>query len=277
MSEVPSAAQLEQACRLVAVLTGSDLRSYKEGIVLRRLRAGASSRGMESIDAYLGWLASAGAEQQAEARKLFSSVSVRVSSFFRDEEVFRYLGEQVFPLLASMGREDEPLRVWSAACANGQEAYSLAIGLLDWLDKRQLRREFSVVGTDINDAAIAAAQLGAYPEKALADVPAPVRDRYFEPLPRGHFAVGQSVRRSVRFEKRDLLLDPLPSDFHLVSCRNFLIYLRREAQEELILALWKALRPGGFLVLGQGETVLGRPWKVFEHVSPGHKVYRRPP
>jgi chemotaxis methyl-accepting protein methylase len=208
---------------------------------------------------------------------LAGSLTVQVSAFFRDPEVFRHLEREVFPVLLRDEGAGDTVRVWCAACAHGQEAYSLAISLLRQLRMRRPCREVSVLGTDVDEAALAEARAGVYSTRSLKGVPPEVLEEAFEPLPGGRAAVRAAVRRHVRFQRADLL-DPTgyPVGLDLVSCRNLLIYLRREVQERVLVALAAALRPGGFLVLGQGETVLGRPWTLFDHVSPGHRIYRKP-
>lgn len=264
-----------RARRLVFSLAAADLGPYKDNLLLRHLRALARRAGFSDPEAYLDHLEQAGPEAVSEAAQLARGVSVQVSGFFRDPDVFAALEALAYPELFRPGTGD-PLRVWCAGCARGQEAYSLAISLERYARSRGLARRVGVLGTDVDEGALAAAQAGVYGQRQVEELPAAVRDEAFEPLGAGTWRVRPEVRRLVRFRRADLLdARTHPTGMDLVSCRNLLIYLRRPVQEEVILALRRALRPGGYLVLGASETALGRPWGLLEHVSPIHRIYRR--
>lgn len=262
--------------RLVLSLAGVDLAPYKENLLLRRVRAMARQRGAPDVKAYLERLEAGGQEAEDDLHRLVRGLSVSVSGFFRDPGVFLALEEKVFPNLYE-GREEATLRVWSAACARGQEAYSLAIALSGFARSRGIRLRIAVLGTDVDEAALAHARHGAYSRKALEGVPAPILVEAFAPGPDDGFVIRPEIQSLVRFQRADLL-DPgsHPRGVDLIACRNLLIYLQRTVQEHVILALRRALRPGGYLVLGASETVIGLPWSRLEHLDPAHRIYRRP-
>ncbi|GAB4261919.1 MAG: hypothetical protein Kow0092_11870 [Deferrisomatales bacterium] len=267
-------ASVSRARRALRLLIGADVSGYKSSVLHRRLRSHARQRGLDDPDAYLDWLEAAGPEAAQEARRLAQSLSVGVSGFFRDPAVFQELEDRVWPrLLAS---QPNPLRIWSAACARGQEAYSLAIALWRRGGGREGGPAFTVLGTDVDEGALRGAREGLYRERALRGVSAAVLAEAFEPVGPGEWKVRREIRTRVRFQRVDLLAGgTLPVGFDLICCRNFLIYLRRSAQERVLEALHRALAPGGFLVLGTSETLLGRPWGLFEPVSVARRIYRK--
>ncbi|MDF1553688.1 MAG: protein-glutamate O-methyltransferase CheR [Deferrisomatales bacterium] len=267
---------LTRAVEVLYALLGINLLGYKPNVLQRRLLARMRDIGSASPAEYLARLEAGGPEAGQEARRFLASLSVRVSTFFRDPQVFTALGESVFPELLARGQE---LRVWSAGCSRGQETYSLAYTLHRSAGRRDAAPGFSVLGTDVDAGALRQAGLGVYSAKALEGVPDEVRGEMFEPVAEQRWRVLPHLRRQVRFEAGNVL-DPAThagaERFDLVACRNLLIYLDRPAQEELILALRRTLRPGGYLVLGSSETVIGRPWGLLEHVDPALRIYRRP-
>ncbi|MBI5016796.1 MAG: protein-glutamate O-methyltransferase CheR [Deltaproteobacteria bacterium] len=270
-------ADVERARLLIGRLGGPDLSPYKDAVVLRRLLARSRVLGLPSIAAYLDRLERGDEEARAEVDLLERRLSVQVSSFFRNPEVFRHLEEDVLPVLLREAGTGGMVRVWCAACAHGQEAYSLAAALLRRVRLGRLGTAVSVLGSDVDAAAVATARGATYSQRSLTGLSPGVIEEMFEPAAGGRSVVREEIRRLVSFRRADLLdLSTYPERIDLVSCRNLLIYLRRDVQERVLVALAGALRPGGFLVLGQGETVLGRPWSLFDHVSPGHRIYRKP-
>ncbi len=265
----------DRACRLVAALTGVDVSAYKDAVLLRRLRARARGKWGGDPEAFLDALEAGGAPAVAEAYAVVASLRVRVSGFFRDPEAFRALEGAAYPALLAKHPPGAPLRVWSVACSRGQEPYSLAMSIADWAEARGLSVPTEVLGTDLDGPSLAVARAGWYPWHALEGLPDERRAAHFEPA-EGGWAVGPGLRQAVTFREGDALdLASHPTRCDLIACRNLLIYLKRPRQEELILALGRALKPGGFLFLGPSETLVGRPWRQFEHVDSGHRIYRR--
>ncbi len=265
----------QRARRLVFDLAGTEIGPYKENLLLRRLRALAREAGFPEPEAYLDQLEVGGPAAAAQARRIAQGVCVQVSCFFRDPAVFEAMERLVYPSLFA-DAAGRPLRVWCAACAHGQEAYSLAISLWRYARGRDLAESVAVLGTDLDEEALARARAGVFGRRALEGVPAETLTEAFAAEGKGAWRVRPEVRRLVRFQRADLLdFGSHPGGVDLISCRNLLIYLRRPIQEDVILALRRALRPGGYLVLGSSETVLGRPWALLEHLSPARRIYRR--
>lgn len=271
-------ATTERARAVVAALTGVRLTPFKSSVLARRLRIQSREFDCPTPEAYLDLLEAGGSQARSEAERLAGSLSANVSGFFRDPAAYDALEELAFPGLFEEAGPQGKVRVWSAACSRGQEPYSLGIRLWRYAHRRGLATRISVLGTDRNPEALEVARSGVYEHRWMTGVPSRVRREAFLQLGDGRWQVREEVRRLVSFRRGDVF-DPSthPKGRDLVACRNLLIYLRRSAQEDLILALRRALRPGGFLLLGSSETLLGRPWTTFEHVSPARRIYRRPP
>ena len=209
-----------------------------------------------------------------EYERLIDTLTINVTKLFRNWSAFDAIARLVVPILWEGAAR--PIRGWSAGCSSGEESYSLAI-----LFHRHaaLRGEpidasrVQVVGSDIDRASLDAARRGQFAEAAFADTPADIRRRYFSTRP--PFEVAPEIRPLVTFERRDLIVEPPPGGMHLIACRNVLIYFDRSTQETLFQRFHDALAPGGFLVLGKVETLLGPARSLFSAVDPRERVFRR--
>jgi chemotaxis methyl-accepting protein methylase len=264
----PTPAQLEEVLALVAARTGADLRGQRVPMLERRVLNDMALQRAATPAAYLARLRA----DEAAAWTLLGRLTVKVSRFFRNPEVFAALRERVLPALRAE-RGGAPLRVWSAGCARGQEPYSLAM-LLD-----AGGCEGSVLATDVDPAALAAARAATYPSAEVVDVPFALAARALEPLDDGRVAVAPRAAARVRFAGHDLT-SPLPPDeggrFDLVCCRNVLIYFVREAQAAILTRLLARVAPGGFLCLGEAEwppASLARELEVFDRTL---RIFRAP-
>ncbi len=252
----------------VARAGGLDLRAYKESAVVRRVRARAKALGEADAEAYARRVA----HDPAEARRFARSLSVAVSGFFRDPAVFQALG-RLLPELAARREGPRGLRLWSVGCSKGQEAYSLAATML------QARPEpppFRVLGTDRDERALARAREGVYGDRDVEGLPTDLRARVLERAGAGRWRVRAEVRERVEFRTADLL-DPAsyPERVDLIACRNVLIYLRRPVQVWVLEHLASALAPGGALVLGTSETLLGLRPELFVPWDARLRIYRK--
>lgn len=244
--------------------------SYKERCLLRRVGVRMRAVGAHSYAAY----AEALDRDPREYERLVDALTINVTKLFRNWEAWEALAELAIPALWARG--DWPLRVWSAGTASGEEAYSVAallhrhaerVGELDRLG------EVHVLGTDLDLASLGAAARGVYPPAAFADAPEALRVRYFG----DGGAATPELRALVRFERHDLLRDPPPTGpFHLVVCRNVVIYFDRESQEGLFEHFHDALVPGGTLFLGKVEALLGRTRALFVPLEQRQRIFRRP-
>jgi chemotaxis methyl-accepting protein methylase len=246
--------------------------SYKDKCLRRRVALRMRAKGTHSHSEYAGILDA----DPGEYDRLVRSLTINVTKFFRNWETFSAVEQKVVPALWERGEPE--LRVWSAGCASGEEPYSIAILLHKHaLERKQGHRlgSVSIVGTDIEPNCLVTAEKAVYAETALGDTPADLRARYF-PQADGLFTLPAEVRRLVTFQQGDLLQSRPPfNDVHLLACRNVVIYLEREAQDALFEAFHRVLAPGGFLVLGKVETLLGAARGLFSPVNARERIFRK--
>ncbi len=258
-------------CDKIVAERGFRCRSYKERCLVRRIGVRLRATGVHTFADYMAVLD----RDAREWDRLLDALTINVTKFFRNWEAWRTLAERVVPEL--WARPDEELRVWSAGSSSGEEAYSLAalfhahaerVGEADRIGRVR------VLGTDIDRESLAAARRGVYAEPAFADTPPELRARYFGPGPQAH--VAPELRALVTFEHRDLLREPAPPGrWHLIACRNVVIYFDRESQEDLFVRFHDALVPGGALFLGKVETLLGPVRSLVTPVEARDRVFRR--
>ena len=245
--------------------------SYKEKCLRRRIAVRMRARGVHRYSDYASMLD----RDAAEWDKLLDALTINVTKLFRNPETYAAIAQTVVPALWSNG--EPSIRVWSAGCSSGEEPYSLATLFYRHAEQRNELARLSrvrVLGTDIDKRSLAAAERGQFDEEAFADTPAELRERYFSP---GFPAtVSPAVRALVTLERRDLLLEPPPpGGHHLVVCRNVLIYFDRSTQEGLFERFHQALLPGGILVLGKVETLLGPVRTRFVPIDARERIYRK--
>src|SRR5207244_2008345 len=193
----------------------------------------------------------------SQVQALYNDMLVNVTRFFRDAGAFRVLQRSVFPSIIKQRATNAPIRIWAPGCATGEEAYSLAIELLEFLES--LGDEAGAIpiqlfGTDVSETAIVKARAGVYPENIELDVPAERLQRFFVKLD-GQYQVRKTVRELCVFAKHNLATDPPFSKMDLIVCRNVLIYLEAELQRRVSSVFHYALKTPGFLMLGVSETV----------------------
>jgi chemotaxis protein methyltransferase CheR len=243
--------------------------SYKEKCLRRRIGVRLRARGIQGYGDYARLLDG----DAREYEKLLDTLTINVTKLFRNWETYSALADRVIPPLWAFGSS---LNVWSAGCSSGEEPYSLAVLLhqhaLRVHDADRLA-QVRVLGTDIDRESLARAARGTFVEAAFADTPADLRARYFSA--QAPHAVDPAVRAMVRFERRDLINEPAPNGQHLITCRNVLIYFDRETQEQLFRRFHDALVPGGFLVLGKVETLLGPTRSLFDPVDARERIFLR--
>lgn len=232
--------------------TGHDFQHYKRATVLRRIERRLHVTGQADLAAYLHYLE----QHPAESRALLADMLIGVTNFFRDREAFEALERHVLPQLAcerDPAEGADEIRVWSAGCSTGEEAYSLGILVCEQLALEQRSCKVQVFATDLDERAIGIARSGSYPEAIVTDVP-PSRLRQFFIKEDQHYRVRKEVREKVLFARHNLLSDPPFSQIDLIVCRNLLIYLDREVQRDILQMFHFALRPGGYLFLGSSES-----------------------
>ncbi|MFQ5457453.1 MAG: CheR family methyltransferase [Myxococcota bacterium] len=261
---------------------GLDLSHYKRACVLRRLEVRLRACGCPNLKAYLEQVATDGDEVQA----FLSTLTVNVTEFFRNPPCFEQIRARCLPKLFP-GRNDDdaeeqplrrrqgPLRVWCVGCASGEESYSIAILLREYLDDHphSRPRSFEVRGSDIDAAMITRANLGCFEADRLTGVSRERRERWFDNEGEG-WRVKRRVRACVRHEVADVLRHAPEEPHDMIVCRNMMIYLAREPQETLLQRFREVLAPGGFLVLGRTELLTQNAREHFETVCPRERIYR---
>jgi chemotaxis methyl-accepting protein methylase len=245
--------------------------SYKERCVRRRIAVRMRARGAATYADYGRLLDSDGGEYG----QLLDALTVNVTRFFRNPTTFSAVARHVVPGLWDRG---DPIDVWSAGSASGEDAYSLAALFYEHargLDQLGNIDRVSVTGSDIDRASLAAARCAMYLPASFTETPDHLLDRLF-PQQGDRRTVLPAIRALTRFERRDLLQDPPPAEtFDLVACRNVVIYLDRATQEELLEMLFASLRPGGYLVMGHVETLFGKARRCMEPVDARERIYRK--
>ena len=250
---------------------GFGCASYKEKCLRRRIAVRMRARGVHTYGDYARILDTDGGEYD----RLLDALTINVTKLFRNWEAYAAMAQHVVPEL--WHRETGTIRVWSAGCSSGDEPYSVAIlfhrhAVAAGLESRLGRVQ--IVGSDIDRQSLAAAARGEFDEGDFADTPAQLRSEYFSAT--APFAIAPAIRAMVRFERRDLLRDtPPPGNHDLIICRNVLIYFDRDTQERLFESFHRALAPGGFLVLGKVETLLGQARNRFTAVDARERIFRR--
>lgn len=274
-SETPAipvwpSAGLSDIIDLLRTKTPHDFRSYKPGTLKRRVerRMGLASVPAGDLARYCELLA----RDHKELEALSQDLLINVTSFFRDEAIFNYLGEKTVPDVVRSHSADTPIRVWIAGCSSGEEAYSIAILFSEAIAAIDPHKKLQVFASDVDADAIATAREGVYPATIATEVSEARLARFFAREERG-YRVLPDLRSLVVFTEQDVLADPPFSRIDMVSCRNLLIYLMPDAQAKVISLFHFALRENGILLLGSSETV-GKADGRFAAVSRSRRIFR---
>lgn len=259
---------LQKVFAQIRARTGRDFTQYKYSTLLRRIARRMQFNSIAQPAAYLELLR----KQPAEVHALASDLLINVTSFFRDPEVFELLEVEILPKIFDGKGSGETVRVWSIGCATGEEAYSLAMLLLDEAAKREAPPQVQVFATDLHQESLDRARDGLYCGAIEQDVGEDRLRRFFRREP-GGFRPRSELRETVVFAPHNILADPPFSRLDLISCRNLLIYLDRDLHRQLAELFHYALNPNGFLVLGTAETVSGT--ELFRVDSKQRCLFRR--
>jgi two-component system CheB/CheR fusion protein len=225
--------------------------------------------GYSSFDQYLDVLQASSEEFAA----LFNTILINVTAFFRDPEAWDFIGAEVIPRLLAERAPNDPIRVWSAGCASGQEAYTLAMLLAEALGPDAFRQRLKIYATDIDEDALTDARSAIYDRKAVEPVPPDLLARYFAQV-NGRYVFQKDLRRAVIFGRNDLVKDAPISRVDLLVCRNTLMYLNAETQRNVLERLHFALTPQGTLFLGHAEMLLSHGDR-FSPLSLGNRIFRK--
>lgn len=261
--------ELRKFLQLLRDRSGLDFTSYKQPTILRRLQRRMAATGTNDLQSYSRVVK----RHPDEYQRLISSFLIKVTEFFRDPDLFHHLHDSVLPELLDQARERKELRLWSAGCATGEEAYSLAILVADMLDGDIGTVSVRIFATDLDADAVAFARRGIFPEAALAGLSADQIEKYFIEV-EGGYEVNKLIRNMVVFGRHDLSQRaPFPR-IDLLLCRNVLIYFTPELQRRALQVFAFSVRREGYMVLGKAETVSALP-DAFSLTEPRLKVFRR--
>ena len=260
----------EQFARITGWLyehCGIRMREGKEGLVRARLSKRLRRLGLNDFSAYLAHVESE--PDRSEFAEMIDALTTNKTSFLREIPHFDFLRDEVFPTLSG------PIRLWSAGCASGEEAYTLAMLALESFD-RIAARDVRVLATDISHRVLSMAAVGAYPAEAMADVPAEWLQRYWTRRTDGSrevYEAGPALRQLVHFARLNLMEKwPMQGPFDAILCRNVMIYFDKGTQQRLVERYHALLRPGGYLFVGHSESLTGLNHR-FQYVQPA--VYRK--
>jgi two-component system, chemotaxis family, CheB/CheR fusion protein len=260
----------EPLLEFIRTARGFDFTSYKRPSLRRRVTRRLEALGLQTFEAYQDHLE----VHPDEFPKLFDTVLINVTTFFREPASWDFLARQVIPDILARKDPDAPIRVWSAGCAGGQEAYTLAMVLSEALGDDDFRRRVKVYATDLDEDALAEARRGSYTPKQVEDVPQEYLARYFEDQGT-RYQFRPDLRRMIIFGRHDVTTDAPISRLDLLVCRNTLMYFIAETQRRVAARFHYALREGaGYLFVGKAETLPGH-GDLFEQVDPRHRIYRR--
>jgi chemotaxis protein methyltransferase CheR len=263
-------AGLEELKRKIHRDRGFNCHFYKEKCLRRRIAVRMRARGQPSFAEYSALLD----QDPAEYDLLLDTLTINVTKFFRNYEMWQVLEEEIVPRLFE--NDSAAHRIWSAGSASGEEAYSVSILLHEWAARTGAGLEpgrFSIVGTDIDRRSLEAARQAEYPDLSLLETPSEFRQRWFSPGPL--YRLREEAKRDVRFICRDLISEQGDPGQSLILCRNVVIYFDREIQERIFQGFYDSLLPGGYLVLGKVETLLGATRSLFRPINNRERVFQK--
>jgi two-component system, chemotaxis family, CheB/CheR fusion protein len=250
---------------------GFDFSGYKRLSLMRRFErrvAAVQAAGFAEYQDYLE-------VHPEEFAQLFNTILINVTAFFRDAAAWEYLAREIVPKILEGKTPDDPIRVWSAGCASGEEAYTLAILLAEALGPEAFRRRVKIFATDVDEDALNHARQAAYAEKDIQAISPGLRETYFEPA-NGRFVFRAEFRREVIFGRHDLVQDAPISRLDLLVCRNILMYFNAETQSKILARLHFALGASGYLFLGNAEMLITHT-NLFRSVNLTHRIFARTP
>lgn len=250
---------------------GIHLREEKRPLVVGRLQHVVADRGMSSFTEYMD-------EVEADktgmaSRQLVDRITTNHTFFMRETEHFRFFKEQALPFLYG-SIKDKDLRIWSAGCSSGEEPYTLAMLVDEFFGPRKAGWDTKILATDISARVLETAKRGLYANEAIAPLPAAWRSRYFRKAGEGRSAIDPKLAEEVIFRKFNLMdpMFPFKRKFHVIFCRNVMIYFDNATKEKLVDKFYGMLEPGGYLFIGQSESI-SRDSTRFRYVMPS--VYRK--
>lgn len=265
-----NAGTLKKILLIVKAKTAIDFfLHYKPATIYRRVIRRVVLNKCATLIEYLTLLES----NDKEVNNLYEDFLINVTSFFRDPDFYKNLEKKIFPSILRERKAVDPIRIWVAGCATGEEAYSIAISLIEFLDKKGQDVSFQIFASDLDSSAINKARMGIYSSSALQNIAPKLVKRYFKKID-NHYQIEKNVREACVFSQHNLLKDPPFSRMDLISCQNVLIYLEANAQQAILKTFHYAMKPSGFLFLGRSETV-GNANELFDPLDQRIRIYSR--
>jgi two-component system CheB/CheR fusion protein len=264
-------AQMAEVFQLLRRVTKVDFSEYKQPTILRRMHRRMTVQKVHDLRDYIALLQT----HRQELTALYQDLLINVTSFFRNSEAFEGLGQIVYPAILDAREDDSPpIRIWVPGCSTGEEAYSHAITLVEFLAERKIEVPVQIFGTDLSEIAIAKARAGIYPENIAADVSVERLNRFFLRHEAG-YQISKTIRDLCIFSTQNVFSDPPFSRMDVVSCRNVMIYLGHALQKRVIPIFHYALNLHGFLMIGNTEGLLTAGSDLFELADKKQKIYRK--
>jgi two-component system CheB/CheR fusion protein len=243
--------RVEDLLQYLKASRGFDFTAYKRASLVRRIEKRLQTVGLLSYHAYQDYLE----HHPEEFDQLFNTILINVTNFFRDAEAWKFVATEIIPRILADTKPDGAIRVWSAGCASGEEAYTLAMILVDHMGVDQFRRRVKIFASDVDDDALTQARHATYSAQHVQDVPAEHLQRYFERV-EDRYIFHKDLRRAIIFGRHDLVQDAPISRVHLLVCRNTLMYFTRDAQAKILGRFHFSLRNDGYLFMGRAELLL---------------------
>ena len=247
-----------------------DFGAYKRTTLARRIHRRMGLAHIESLDAYIAWLK----DDQAELTALGKDLMINVTAFFRDPDAWDALGREVIAPIVERAAPDQSIRAWVTACSTGEEAYSVAMLMTEYAESSGKSLNIKVFATDAAEHHLGAARKATFPGSMVEALSPERLERFFDKIDDNYYRVKPHIRERVLFAPQNLLNDPPYSRMDLVCCRNLLIYLQPTAQEKILSLAHFALREGGYLFLGNAETIGNRD-HLFANISKRWRIYQR--
>jgi chemotaxis methyl-accepting protein methylase len=247
---------------------GFDLSYFKAAFLERRISVRMKLLKITKGSEYAKLIA----DTPDEITSLYDSLSINVTRFYRDKQVWKIFSQNIIPKLLDTLKPADTLKIWSAGCASGEEPYSLAILFHDALKNTSYK--FKILATDINSVALQQAQNGIYTSENLKNLAPNLISENFTKLPDGNYQINQDIKELINFSLGDIVTFPT-SRLDVIFCRNLLIYYGRDAQDLIFKKFYNSLKIHGFLVLGMDETLWGHPIaNSFETIYPRERIYK---
>lgn len=252
---------------------GINLTEQKKALVVGRLQKLVLKNGFSEFSSYLDWAIEQGGQAVEE---MINRISTNHTFFFRENAHFEFLTKTALPDVVELMRQQKSrdLRVWCAAAATGEEPYTLAMLIRDFYGVEYAKMEAGLLATDISTSALSTAMTGVYPDDRVTHVPAQLKSKYFKNIGPDQWAVSDQLKKDVLYRRFNLMNErwPFKGKFHIIFCRNVMIYFDQKTRNELVAKFYQCLHPGGYLFIGHSET-LDREATPLSYIMPA--VYRK--